>query len=152
MLALRSIARLAAGPLALVTVAAAPARAQEDATLLARLRRAGSVLASRRAITDTGPRPVPGDPRSRERNLSPAGEEQARRMGRAIASLGIPVGTVLSRCAYRTRETATHASGCVEAVDSLRTPGVTAERFRAMLATPPLPRTNTVLVGHRAVP
>ena len=136
--------------LALVLLAAwRPATAQEDTTLLARLRAGGLVLACRHAITDTGARPVPGDARSQERNLSAEGEEQARRMGRAIAALGIPVGTVLSSRYHRTRETATHAFGRVEAVDSLQMPTVTPARFRGMLATPPRAGTNTVLVTHQ---
>jgi phosphohistidine phosphatase SixA len=145
----RSIARAAAA--ATIALALVPRQgvAQDDTTLLARLRRGGLVLACRHAITDSGPRPVPGDRRSQERNLSAEGEEQAKRMGRSIAALGIPIGTVLSSQAYRTRETAIHAFGRVEAVDSLQMPGVTPARFRGMLATAPRAGTNTVLVLHQ---
>jgi phosphohistidine phosphatase SixA len=147
----RPIAAAAATLALALTLALAPraGAAQQDTTLLARLRRGGLVLACRHAITDSGPRPVPGDARSQERNLSTEGEEQAKRLGRSISALGIPIGTVLSSRAYRTRETAIHAFGRVVAVDSLQMPGVTPARVRGMLATPPSPGTNTVLVLHQ---
>ena len=120
-----------------------------DTTLLAQLRRGGLVLACRHAITDGGSgNPTAPDARGRERNLTDEGVAQAQRMGRAIAALGIPVGTVLSSRYYRTRETAMHAFGRVEPVDSLQQP-TPAETFRSMLATPPRPGTNTVLVTHQ---
>jgi phosphohistidine phosphatase SixA len=144
---------IALGALAVVllgVVAARPATAQSDTTLLAALRRGGHVLACRHALTDTtGPHPVAGDRRSQERNLSAEGEAQARRMGRTIAALGIPVGTVLSSRYYRTRETATLAFGRVEETDSLQQPA-SLERLQRFLGEPPRPGTNTVLVSHQA--
>jgi phosphohistidine phosphatase SixA len=140
----------AAAAALLGALAARPARAQDDAALLAELRRGGLVLACRHALTDTTPvRAVAGDPRSRERNLSREGEEQARRMGRTIAELGIPIGTVLSSRYYRTRETATLAFGRVEESDSLQQPA-SLDRLQRLLGEPPRPGTNTVLVSHQA--
>jgi broad specificity phosphatase PhoE len=129
---------------------ARPAAAQDDAGLLAELRRGGLVLACRHALTDTtGPHPVSGDRRSQERNLSPEGEAQARRMGRTIGALRIPIGTVLSSRYYRTRETATLAFGQVEETDSLQQP-TTLEAFQRLLGRAPRSGTNTVLVSHQA--
>ena len=70
-------------------------------------------------------------------------------MGRAIAALGIPIGSVRSSRYYRTRETATLAFGRVEESDSLQQPA-SLERLQRFLGEPPRAGTNTVLVSHEA--
>ena len=95
---------------------------------------------------------------SRMRQLSAAGREAAMAIGKAIRSLGIPVGKVLASPYCRTLETASLMRlGPIEpttAVMNLRS----AEYFggraaivataQALLATPPEPGTNTVIVAH----
>ena len=95
---------------------------------------------------------------SRMRQLSAAGREAAMAIGKAIRSLGIPVGKVLASPYCRTLETARLMRlGPVEpttAVMNLRS----AEYFggraaivataQALLATTPEPGTNTVIVAH----
>ena len=95
---------------------------------------------------------------SRMRQLSAAWREAAMAIGKAIRSLGIPVGKVLASPYCRTLETARLMRlGPIEpttAVMNLRS----AEYFggraaivataQALLATPPEPGTNTVIVAH----
>ena len=142
------VAVAALAPLAAPAQPSTPALQRGDTTLLARLRLGGHVLACRHAVTDTGGNPRAADARGRERNITDEGVAQSKRIGAAIASLGIPIGTVLSSQMYRTRETAMHAFGRVEPVDSLQSP-TPHDTFRRMLATPPRPGTNTVLVTHQ---
>ena len=81
--------------------------------LVARLRQGGHVIFIRHAATEAtqdDPRPDLADP-STQRNLSAAGRNQARQLGRAIRRLRIPVGTVLASPYARTRETAELAFG-----------------------------------------
>ena len=91
------------------------------------------------------------------RNLTDAGREQARELGRAFRELEIPVDTVLASEYCRTRETAQLAFG-----DFRREPRLTGfptaeprgpyeARIRAtqeILGSPPTDGTNTVLVAH----
>lgn len=91
------------------------------------------------------------------RNLTDAGREQARELGRAFRELEIPVNTVLASEYCRTRETARLAFG-----DFRREPRLTGfppenprgpyeARVRAtqeLLGSPPPEGTNTVLVAH----
>jgi phosphohistidine phosphatase SixA len=91
------------------------------------------------------------------RNLTGAGREQARELGRAFRELEIPVDTVLASEYCRTRETARLAFS-----DFKREPKLTGfppedprgpyeARVRAtqeLLGSPPPDGTNTVLVAH----
>ena len=74
-----------------------------------------------------------------------------------IAALGIPIGEVLSSELCRTRETAELAFGRTTLMPDLTSFGTTesemeeqerAAALRHLLATPPAPGTNSVLVGH----
>lgn len=130
------------------------------ATLVGRLRGGGHVLYFRHAATDQSrqddPTPDLTD-RSTQRNLSERGREQARQIGTAIGALGVPIGEVLISPYARVRETAELAFGTDrlrETSDLLNEayPGTDdadlARRLQGLLATPPPPGENTVLIGH----
>ncbi len=77
--------------------------------VLAALRSGGHLLACRHAITDrSGNRSGRSrlSDRSTQRNLSSAGEEQARSLGRALKRLNIPIGDVHASAYARTMESA----------------------------------------------
>jgi phosphohistidine phosphatase SixA len=127
--------------------------------LVARLRQGGHVIFIRHAATEAtqdDPRPDLADP-STQRNLSDAGRDQARQLGRAIGRLRIPVGTVLASPYARTRETAELAFGRdrVRVTRDLLNeafPGTDdkelARRLRRLFTTRPPAGQNTVLVSH----
>lgn len=158
--------------LLILPLLAAPAMAQErlppvtpeqpaGAALIARLREGGLVLFFRHADTrgescDSSYRL--GD-RAGQRNISPLGVAQSRRIGERLAALGIPVALpVLAGPVFRARDTAEHAFGAanVTVTDSLladdyaggRLGWVLAEHRRLFAAPVPLGG-NRVLVGHR---
>lgn len=77
--------------------------------LLAELRKGGVVLACRHAITDHDATDRNGSDygdRSKQRNLNAEGQTQARRIGRTVAELRLPLGDVLTSPMARTRESA----------------------------------------------
>jgi phosphohistidine phosphatase SixA len=158
--------------LLLSLVLAAPAAAQErlrpvtaeeaaGATLVARLRAGGFVLFFRHADTRGEPcdRSFRVGDRAGQRNISPDGIAQSRRIGERLRELGIPVALpVLAGPVYRARDTAEHAFGVanVTVTDGLladdfsgaRLPWVLAEHRRLFSEAVPRGR-NRVLVGHR---
>jgi phosphohistidine phosphatase SixA len=131
------------------------------AELVDALRDGGLILAVRHA--DTGGMPCDrtyriGE-REGQRNISPTGEEQSRRLGQAISDLGIPIDyPVLTGPVFRARDTAELAFGPdrVAVTDSLladdyaggRVSWVISEHSR-LLNEAPEPGANRVLVGHR---
>lgn len=133
----------------------------EAAPLIERLRAGGLVLFFRHA--DTAGMPCDssfrvGD-RAGQRNISPRGREQSRRIGETMAALRIPVAKpVLAGPVYRARDTAEEAFGATEVsvIDGLtaddfagrRLDWVLSEHRRLMAEAPPA-GTNRVLVGHR---
>ncbi|WP_270937572.1 histidine phosphatase family protein [Falsiroseomonas oryzae] len=152
----------------LVTPAAAqdrfvpvPAEHLQGAALVARLRAGGMVLFFRHADTRGEPCDSSfrvGD-RAGQRNISPAGIAQSRRIGQRLRDLGIPVALpVLAGPVYRARDTAEHAFGAANVVvtDSLLADDFSGPRLDWVLAehrrlfAEAVPRgTNRVLVGHR---
>jgi phosphohistidine phosphatase SixA len=128
--------------------------------LLAALRQGGFVLYFRHARTDFSQDDTDLSDLANcatQRNLSSEGQAQARLIGEAIAALAIPIGEVLSSELCRTRETAERAFGRATPMPDLTsfgTAGSEAEEreraaaLRRLLATPPTPGTNTVLIGH----
>ena len=145
------------------TLATAMPAADEELAgpdLLAALRQGGFVLYFRHARTDFSQDDTDLSDLSNcatQRNLSSEGRAQARLIGESIANLAIPIGEVLSSELCRTRETAELAFGratLMPDLTSFGTAGSEAEEqervaaLRRLLATPPQPGTNTVLVGH----
>ncbi len=128
--------------------------------LVEALRGGGYVIYFRHAATI--PIPDDADPVvladcATQRKLSPAGETQARAIGQDFRRLGIPVGTVLSSPFCRALDTARLAFDQAEiapALENLETSPDDSERenrtagLRRLLATPPEPGSNTVLVAH----
>lgn len=151
-----------------VLLALAPVLAAADgpetpggAALLARLRQGGLVLYFRHADTRGEPcdRSFRIGDRAGQRNLSPAGREQAARLGQALAAERIPLAApILAGPVFRARDTAELAfgPGRVAVTEALladdyaggRLAWVLAEHRRLLSA--PVPQgANRVLVGHR---
>lgn len=141
-----------AGLLALASLAHA------DDALWARLKAGGNVLLIRHAATEPGL----GDPPNfflgdctTQRNLSDAGREEARRVGRALKWRAVAVSEVRASQWCRTLETAELAFGHPpvpwEALNSLhKDPDREAERTRAVaaLVATVRPPQNVALVTH----
>lgn len=133
----------------------------EASPLLTRLRAGGLALFFRHADTAGEPcdRSYRVGDRAGQRNLSPRGREQARRIGERFSELGIPVQfPVLAGPVYRARDTAEMAWDAtrVQVTESLladdyagaRLDWVLAEHRRLFNAAVPA-GVNRVLVGHR---
>ncbi len=156
----------------LLLLMAAPAAAQDrfvpvtaeqpdGAALVARLRQGGLVLFFRHADTRGMPcdRSFRVGDRDGQRNISPDGIAQSRRIGQRLAELGIRTARpVLAGPVYRARDTAEHAFGAADVLvtDSLLADDYSGPRLGWVLAehrrlfSEPVPRgTNRVLVGHR---
>ncbi len=133
----------------------ASASAQEAPSMLDRLRGGGHVIACRHAITDRSrgdASRVDFRDRSTQRVLSPAGEAQARRLGRILRDKGIPVGEVLASPYFRTLDSARLTFGRVETSSALYGRGARGPNGIArLLRTPPEPGTNRALVTHQGV-
>ncbi|GIK26195.1 MAG: phosphoglycerate mutase [Betaproteobacteria bacterium] len=141
-----------AGLLALASLAHA------DDALWARLKAGGNVLLIRHAATEPGLGDPPnfflGDCKT-QRNLSEAGREEARRVGRALKWRAVAVSEVRASQWCRTLETAELAFGHPpvpwEALNSLhKDPDREAERTRAVAAliATVRPPQNVALVTH----
>ncbi len=133
----------------------------EGWALVERLRRGGLVLFFRHADTTDMPCDSSyriGD-RAGQRNLSPEGREQARRIGEAIQTLGIPVRyPVLTGPVFRARDTGEIAFGPerVRVTDSLLADDYAGGRLqwvldehRRLLSELVANGANRVRVGHR---
>ena len=138
--------------------AAGPAAPHRGHALVEALRKGGHILVFRQAPADNQ---INRQELLRscafQRNLTVAGREQARSVGRAIKALRIPIGEVRASPLCRTRDTARLAFGRAAADRDLISPGVIgteagdvrrAERLRALTRRPPRDGTNTVLVTH----
>lgn len=131
------------------------------ADILGELRKGGYVIYFRHAATDKGgPNDEAADMARCEtqRGLSADGRAQATAIGKAFADLRLPVGEVVSSPFCRTRDTAQLAFGrhrvdddlffaMTAHVDDIRRMTTALQR---MLATPPTPGTNTIIVSHTA--
>jgi broad specificity phosphatase PhoE len=146
--------------LAGTVIAAAPDEPLAGQALLDALRGGGYVLLFRHAATDLSQSDV--DRRNLEncptqRNLSEQGREQSAAIGQAFRRLGIPVGRVLASPYCRTLDTARLAFGDAEPsadlVSQLSDDGPGGRQrltaaLRSLLAAPPEPGQNAVLVTH----
>lgn len=137
-----------------------PIDSPEGRRLVERLRAGGLVLFFRHA--DTAGEPCDssyriGD-RAGQRNISPRGREQSRRIGEVLQRERIPLGEILAGPVFRAADTAIEAFGrdSVTITDSLladdyagpRLDWVLAEHRRLFARGVPV-RINRVLVGHR---
>ena len=122
------------------------------------LKQGGQVVLVRHALTEPGvgdpPDFVLGDCQT-QRNLSDAGRQEARRLGAAFRSRGIPIARVLSSPWCRCTETAKLAFGSAEtsaALGNLFYQPQNRERqvaaFRALVAKAPRKPGNLILVTH----
>jgi phosphohistidine phosphatase SixA len=142
-------------------LACAPSlRAQSEAeVLVAAMQDGGKIIFIRHGMTD--PKQVDtgrlGD-RAGQRNLTAAGQEQARALGRAFVTLRIPRGEILASPVFRARDTAELAFGA-ESITVTRdlvadeyaggnVRGMVAATSRLLRTIPP-PGDNRILVGHR---
>jgi phosphohistidine phosphatase SixA len=133
----------------------------EGRALIERLRQGGLVLYFRHADTLGMPcdRSFRIGDRDGQRNISAAGQEQSRRIGRAFAELGIPVELpVLAGPVYRARDTAEFAFGPanMRVTDELTADDYAGGRLNEVLAaharlfsTPVPSGMNRLLFGHR---
>ncbi|SDD78039.1 Phosphohistidine phosphatase SixA [Belnapia rosea] len=141
--------------------AALPAEAPEAGPLLARLRAGGLVLFLRHADTrgENCDRSFRIGDRAGQRNLSPAGHDQARRLGAALVAHGIPIAwPALAGPVFRARDTAELAFGAdrVTVTDGLLADDYAGDRLawvlaehRRLLGAPVPAGANRLLVGHR---
>src|SRR5262249_13150370 len=85
-----------------------------DEATITKLKSGGNVHALRHSPTRREQRDTEGEhfeDRAAQRNLSKDGEAQAAGFGKAIATLGIPIGSVLASPMWRCRDTAQIAFG-----------------------------------------
>ena len=137
--------------------------------LLPSLQQGGYVIVLRHGATD--PRqedvyPLNYEDMGRQRQLSEEGKEVARQTGAALHALGIPIGNVFTSRLNRAVETGRLIAGkdvtWKEALNDSSAGSAAAmagsssagnQRYAAALrqlaATPPLPRTNTLIVTHK---
>ncbi len=133
-----------------------PQATGREIALAEALQRGGVVLVMRHAKTETATDEVEvlGDC-SRQRSLSDEGRAQARRIGRDVKALGVPVRAVLASPLCRAKETADLAFGHSTPSKVLVSPGVTGPvtdddrriaKLRGMTSAPA--GEATVLVTH----
>jgi broad specificity phosphatase PhoE len=153
-------AAVALGLLALVP--AARAETPDDATLARALRAGGHVILIRHGATFTDQAdtdPLNFSNIAAQRQLNDKGKALAKTFGAALHEAGVPIGKVYTSKFHRAYETATLAGfKDVETTLDLTLGGLIispdeegrrAEALRAMLANPPKPGTNTLLVTHK---
>jgi Histidine phosphatase superfamily (branch 1) len=122
--------------------------------LLTALRSGGYVLYFRHAATDIGQKAADYENCANEINLTEAGRADARAIGAAIRSLGVPIGEVLASPFCRTRETAELIFG-----RAIVTPGVLGgsasdeggryAELKLLFARRVASGANLVIVSHR---
>lgn len=156
---------LIASALAATASAAEPPAELQGLALVEALRAGGHTLYFRHAATDWSQQDsieqagdwTSCDP-SRLRQLSDSGRETARAIGEAMRALAVPVARVLASPYCRTLETAQLLDlapvEATEAVINMRVSSYFGGReavvatAQALLETPPVPDSNTVIVAH----
>lgn len=126
-----------------------PAHELSGRSLVEALRMGGYVLYMRHALQI-----VPASGSCKAANLTPVGEDEARRVGAAIRELKIPIGEVRASEPCRNRDTARLLGlGDYVISEDLNPAGthpgfdVHAARFRQLAEVPPAGK-NTLLVSH----
>lgn len=146
----------------LAAFAAAPAndppqgQALAGKALLTALRHGGYVLYFRHTATDfsQNDEQMSGyEDCARQRNLTDQGRADARAIGAAIRSLGIPIGDVLASPFCRTRETAQLIFGRYTVSNAVRGGPASAEggrydELKALLARPVPGKANLAIASH----
>lgn len=122
--------------------------------LMTALQKGGYTIMLRHARTDRSFNeqrdPVPTE-RSQQRNLNDAGVHDAKLMGAVFSKYRIPLGEIISSPMYRCLETAEMAAGKPTQVTmALRVIPPTPEQA-ALVAKPPKPGTNRLIVTHHFV-
>lgn len=122
--------------------------------LMTALQKGGYTIMLRHARTDRSFNeqrdPVPTE-RSKQRNLNEAGVQDAKLMGVVFSKYRIPLGEIISSPMYRCLETAEMAAGKPTQVTmALRVIPPTPEQA-ALVAAPPKPGTNRLIVTHHFV-
>lgn len=140
------------------------AQAAEPKSIAATLREGGYVIVMRHGATDSSTADVEpldlDDPASipKQRQLSERGREVASEIGAAFTALRIPLHDVYSSKFHRAVETARLVSGKdpVATMDVSQAEGLTdaeadrrAAALRRVVATPPAPGANTLVVTHK---
>ena len=127
---------------------------QRREELMAALKSGGYTILLRHARTDRSFNeqrdPVPTE-RSNQRNLNDAGIRDAKLMGVVFRKYAIPLGEIISSPMYRTLETAEMAAGKPTEVTMLLRVFPTTSEQAALVAKPPRPGTNRLLVTHHFV-
>ena len=137
---------------------------QATPALIEALQRGGHVILLRHASTERVQEPSPMDLANcaAQHRLTDKGREEARAIGAAFQALKIPVDPVLASGYCRTMETARLAFGRAQGLEVLLhpvyapVPGAPVpppykertDALKQLLATPPAPGANTVLVTH----
>ena len=147
--------------LLLVSACATPQKSQTD-PLVEKLQQGGYVIFFRHAATDHSQKDI--DKKNlgncdTQRRLDEKGRQQSNDIGDGFKMLEIPVGEVVTSQYCRCINTAMIAFGkATPSVEITSIQDVTLEvkqqriaKLRKMLATPPRPGTNTVLVAHKGM-
>jgi broad specificity phosphatase PhoE len=128
----------------------------QGAKLLSALRGGGYVVYFRHTSTDFGANDdnmTSYADCATQRNLTEQGRAEARNIGAAISSLGIPIGTVMASPYCRTMETAKLIFGRAVATPAVRGGPAQAEAdryadLRKVMSTPVERGTNAVIASH----
>lgn len=162
---IRNLARLCVVALLAVSFAAGAAQAVDTApakltlagpALLSALRAGGYVLYFRHTATDFGQndeKMTGFEDCANQRNLTDGGRADARAIGAAIRSLGIPIGDVLASPFCRTRETAELIFGRLTVDPAVRGGPASAEagryaNLKLLLAKRVPPNVNVAIASH----
>jgi phosphohistidine phosphatase SixA len=108
---------LAGGVVWAISLLSTPVASSSNEALWALLQEGGQVVVIRHALTEPGVGDPPGfrlDDCQTQRNLSAVGREEAKRIGAAFQTRGVPIGQVLSSRWCRCLETARLAFDTVE--------------------------------------
>jgi broad specificity phosphatase PhoE len=147
---------------ALLAAIAAGAQEPKVGDILAKLREGGHVIVVRHGAThadqaDTDPLNL--DNVSKQRQLNDKGRADARALGEALKSAGVPIGKAYTSRFQRAVETARLIAGKEpEPTTDVSEGGLVVspnennrrtQAFRALIARPPDPGTNTLIVSHK---
>ncbi|WP_192498993.1 histidine phosphatase family protein [Skermanella pratensis] len=127
--------------------------------LFSALKNGGYVIYIRHALSDTSQNdadPIDVANCQTQRNLSAAGKDQARAIGKAMQERGIAVDAVMTSAYCRAKETGTLAFGDIQTSDALfyslglskDDAAKAADQLKKIIGTAPPAGKNTVLVGH----